>query len=104
MAEVDIAGGGEGVGVASGNHEGLALRSHPPLDPSTPLPPRRICERVSGPSLDSRSGSGMTEKNGGITLSPSGDSGQALDLSRRGIGDRRGWIPAEAGMTVGGCR
>ena len=34
----------------SGNHEGLALRGDPPLDPSTLLPPQRIYDVVSGPS------------------------------------------------------
>ena len=31
--------------MASGNHEGLSLRGHPPLDPSTLLPPQRILHR-----------------------------------------------------------
>ena len=26
------------------------MRGHTPLDPSTPLPPQRICDRVSGPT------------------------------------------------------
>ena len=41
---------GEGGGVALGNHEALALQGGPPLDPSTRLPPQRICDRVSGPT------------------------------------------------------
>ena len=53
-------------GVALGNHEGVELRGHPPLDPSTPLPPRRIYDTVGGPSqgMDSGSGAGMTGETG----------------------------------------
>ena len=39
--------------------DGLAVRGLPPLDPLTALPPRRICDRVSGPlapGMDSRLG------------------------------------------------
>ena len=42
-----------GLGMTWGDGEGrdeLAVQSRPPLDPSTRLPPRRICDRVSGPS------------------------------------------------------
>ena len=43
-------GVGGGLGVASRNHDGLVLQGHPPLGPSTLLPPWRIYDRVSGPS------------------------------------------------------
>ena len=49
-----------------GTHEELALGGLPPLDPSTPLSPRRIYDTVGGPSqgMDSGSGAGMTGETG----------------------------------------
>ena len=41
---------GNGGGGRWGGRDVLALRGLPPLGPSTPLPPPRICDKVSGPS------------------------------------------------------
>ena len=58
------------------NYDGLTTQGRAPLDPSTVLPPRRICDRVSGPTQGNHEG-----------------------LPLRG----RGWIPGRGSGHGGGC-
>ena len=68
------------------DHDGLTMRA-PPLDPSTVLPPQRICDRVSGPipgdGFPCR-GTGMTE--GGDWRPPRFLAEPRNDRTNEGIG------------------